>query len=498
MPLKLNSTLGGSITLNANTASTFTLDLPAVNGNVITSASPILDTPTFTGTANSTGTIVITNDTGNTLLTVQGDGGGTIVSRRYGTSAFGGAFNLQKARGTVSVPTAVQVGDRAGAINFQAYGGSNYRNVASVRSQVESYDSDSNVSGYLTLDTNLYSTAATERVRITAAGNVAIGTSSPLGLFHSSISGTTNNSYFDAYGGGTNLIFRRANGSLASPTALLADDSIATFGARGYDGTSFTTSAKSFIGINAAENWSNTAQGSYIIFNNTPAGSTTRAEVMRINPSGSVGIGTSSPVTVSNQTSCTVNGTNVGRFDVKVGDVHVAQYLATSTDVQIGSLTNIPVLFYGNSVERARITATGNFGINTNAPATILHVNGTIRYTARPAAGTITAIGYDVNGDLKNSSSSLRYKYDINDYSKGLAEVMQLRPVTFKFNGEERENVGFIAEEIDELGMSEVMLYDEENRPDGVLYPNMVALLTKAIQELKSEVESLKAQIANT
>lgn len=447
MPLKINSPLGGSITLNANTASTYNLDLPPDNGAILTSASPSLNDPTFTGTANSTGTIVITNDTGNTLLTVQGDGGGAIVSRRYGTSAFGGAFNLQKARGTDTVPTAVQVGDRAGAINFQAYGGSNYRSVASVRSHVESYDSDSNVSGYLTLDTNLYSTAATERVRITANGDVGIGTSSP-------------NKRLSVINGGST--------QFTVDTAAGANDLIK------FD----TYNASSIKGIYT---WSQ--QGT---------------EVMRIVPSGSVGIGTSSPIAVSNQTSCTVNGTNVGRFDVKVGDVHVAQYLATSTDVQIGSITNIPVLFYGNSVERARITATGNFGINTNAPATILHVNGTIRYTARPAAGTITAIGYDTNGDLKNSSSSLRYKYDINNYNKGLAEVMQLRPVTFKFNGEERENVGFIAEEIDELGMSEVMLYDEENRPDGVLYHNMVALLTKAIQELKAEVETLKAQIANT
>jgi hypothetical protein len=142
-------------------------------------------------------------------------------------------------------------------------------------------------------------------------------------------------------------------------------------------------------------------------------------------------------------------------------------------------------------------SATGNFGVGTNAPATTLHSNGTIRYTNRPAAGTITAIGFDTNGDLKASSSSLRYKYDIADYNKGLDVVNQLRPVLFKFNGETRENIGFVAEEIDTLGLTEIMLYDEQDRPEGVLYSNMVSLLTKAIQELSAALDAAESRIAD-
>lgn len=140
--------------------------------------------------------------------------------------------------------------------------------------------------------------------------------------------------------------------------------------------------------------------------------------------------------------------------------------------------------------------ATGNVGIGTTNPVTLLHVNGTIRYTNRPAAGTITAIGFDTNGDLKASSSSLRYKHDIKDYDEGLAEVMQLRPVSFKFNGEDIENIGFIAEEVDALGLTQVLTYNEEGQPEGVQYASMVSLLTKAIQQQQEIITSLESRIA--
>jgi len=141
------------------------------------------------------------------------------------------------------------------------------------------------------------------------------------------------------------------------------------------------------------------------------------------------------------------------------------------------------------------VSANGNVGIDTSSPAARLHVDGTIRYTNRPAAGTITPIGFDANGDLRASSSSLRYKHDIQDLETGLEEVMQLRPVQFKFNGETRTNMGFIAEEVAELGLEDVMLRNEENQPEGVIYANMVSLLTKAIQEQQAQIEELKAEI---
>ena len=138
----------------------------------------------------------------------------------------------------------------------------------------------------------------------------------------------------------------------------------------------------------------------------------------------------------------------------------------------------------GVLVERFRVTSNGNFGIGTSNPASRLHVDGTIRYTSRPPAGTITAIGFDINGDLTSASSSLRYKRDVTSYEKGLSVLNKLRPVTFRYNQEERYNSGFIAEEVDEAGLLEVMLYDNQNQPEAIIYTNLLALIVKSIQEL--------------
>ncbi len=251
---------------------------------------------------------------------------------------------------------------------------------------------------------------------------------------------------------------------------------------------------------------------------------TNGSEKVRIDDTGNVGIGTSLPRTkmhtpndimsggilssgdATATPSCQISGgaihfgKSVANFlsrAVRIRAVENVGYMGLSVDSMLNAYTtaNLPS---SGTYDQNFLTIqglTGNVGIGTASPATLLHVNGTIRYTDRPAAGTITAIGFDTNGDLKASSSSLRYKHDIQDYSKGLAEVMRLRPVSFKFNGEDITNIGFIAEEVDALGMTEVMLYDEEQRPNAIIYANMVSLLTKAIQEQQSIINDLKARI---
>jgi hypothetical protein len=99
--------------------------------------------------------------------------------------------------------------------------------------------------------------------------------------------------FADAFG--TNPIFnvRRANGTAASPSAVQASQVLGVIGASGY-GASAYMGTRARVGFFASENWTNTANGTFLTFNTTANGAATPggSERMRIDNAGNVGIGT--------------------------------------------------------------------------------------------------------------------------------------------------------------------------------------------------------------
>jgi hypothetical protein len=110
-------------------------------------------------------------------------------------------------------------------------------------------------------------------------------------------------------------------------------------------------------------------------------------------------------------------------------------------------------------------------------------------------SGGAANVGIAADGNLYRSTSSLKYKKNVENYQKGLDEIMQMRPVTYNSVNESEEGVqyaGLIAEEIHELGLTEFVQYANDGTPDALAYSNIVSLLIKGIQELKAEIEILK------
>jgi hypothetical protein len=117
--------------------------------------------------------------------------------------------------------------------------------------------------------------------------------------------------------------------------------------------------------------------------------------------------------------------------------------------------------------------------------------------TYNNGAGLSANVGVAGDGSFYRATSSLKYKRNVNNYTKGLAEVMQLRAVSYQgINELDGDNVyaGLIAEEVHDLGLTEFVQYAEDGTPDALAYQNMVALAFKAIQELKAEIDELKAK----
>jgi len=132
-------------------------------------------------------------------------------------------------------------------------------------------------------------------------------------------------------------------------------------------------------------------------------------------------------------------------------------------------------------------------------PRLWLNQNGSLfvpqAYVDTTSSGANMVVRSD--GLIYRSTSSLKYKTDVQDATHGLAEVMTLRPVTYKGNNDgDIVFGGLIAEEVHAAGLTEFVQYADDGTPDALAYGNMVSLAFKAIQELKSELDSVKAELA--
>jgi trimeric autotransporter adhesin len=137
------------------------------------------------GTSSPSSKLNVYSNTEASIIRTTGDGfGASFSAMRYDNTATSTFVLLNKARGSLASPLAVNSGDGVGTLGFLAYGGANNRTVASIIGGVDTYTSDTNISGILTFNTNGGSTLVTERMRINSSGNVGIGTSSPQSRLH--------------------------------------------------------------------------------------------------------------------------------------------------------------------------------------------------------------------------------------------------------------------------------------------------------------------------
>jgi hypothetical protein len=108
---------------------------------------------------------------------------------------------------------------------------------------------------------------------------------------------------------------------------------------------------------------------------------------MRVDASGNVGIGTTSPNTRLEVAGDATNGLlRVGQFQMKdsagvysgaVAGVNIFPF--TDGNVYVNNFSGGFIFRTLANLERMRITSTGNVGIGTSAPTTALHVVGTIK-----------------------------------------------------------------------------------------------------------------------
>ena len=303
-----------------------------------------------------------------------------------------------------------------------------------------------------------------------------------------------------------------------------------------YIGTGFATR---FASTSGAYIWTTAASG-------TAGNNITFTEAMRIDSSGNVGIGTSSPggyrinvqqaaadnfginVTASNGTSIMRmlhNGT-VGAIDVSY----------------TGGGSYSPLVFRTSDTERMRIDSSGNLlvGATVGGGFTVFYAatdcinsrsgaaagNATSlfvgRYSATSSTSGTLCFNVTTNGNVTNANNSygslsdVKLKENIVDVSPKLADLMQVRIVNYNFKeGQTHKQIGVVAQELEQVFPSmieensdyeEVTTTDEDGNETtervatgtttkSVKYSVFVPMLIKAIQEQQAIIQTLTDRI---
>jgi hypothetical protein len=246
--------------------------------------------------------------------------------------------------------------------------------------------------------------------------------------------------------------------------------------------------------------------------------------------SGDVGVGTTSPDSLSNFKFIDVgsSGTNQGVVQANNGTVKAAIYV-NGTNGNLATRTNHNLNLQTNGSTRATIDTNGNFMVGTtsptarftvaesgNAPASDFYTSGGAVGTPcmyvkkQPNDGTTSQVYIQFlfnnassgNGQINGNGSGAaafgsysdeRLKENISDIPPQLENICALRPVEFDYKTGGHQ-IGFIAQEMQEVYPDVVgTASDEMLTITG--WSKTEARLVKAIQELKAEVDQLRAQL---
>jgi hypothetical protein len=284
----------------------------------------------------------------------------------------------------------------------------------------------------------------------------------------------------DGYGtaGTTGLVnFRRARGTAAAPTAVLAGDNLGTIGGIGRGATGYSAGFNPRIDLAASENWSDIAQGTRIGFATTTPGAVS---------------GPSVRMTVG-------QGVQIGNVIADPGN----QNLGVANAIIVGGTSTASAAWMnsspaGNAISFVSGPNNTPFVFFSSTPTTVVQFNTTTPFATLNTSGAWGTI------------SDPRTKSDIEPYAQGLAAVLQLEPISFRYNGElgavldgpEVTRYGLDASVVQGI-MPELVSKHTNRDIEGNAFDEILVLengpliyaLVNAVKELSAEVEALKSKL---
>jgi hypothetical protein len=86
-------------------------------------------------------------------------------------------------------------------------------------------------------------------------------------------------------------------------------------------------------------------------------------------------------------------------------------------------------------------------------------------------------------------SSSIRYKTEVQAFTPGLELINRLRPVRFTWRATGERDLGFIAEEVNEVEPL-LTVFNTDGQVEGVKYAQITTVLVNAVKEQQAQIEA--------
>ena len=282
--------------------------------------------------------------------------------------------------------------------------------------------------------------------------------------------GTTPKFFWDASAESLGIGTSSPTGDLTIGTSSPRIDFLESNGSTGFDNTILIRDNDVFSiqtrngGNFVSNDYRSTANASGALTHEWRIGN---AEKMRINSSGNVGIGTSSPNTELDVFGG-VRSTSSGGYNqittTSIGDAAFSNNGNNWLTVKNGVPANA-----------MRIDSSGNLLVGTTSGSDKVVVNG-----------TVSATNF-------NTTSDATLKTNVETLTGSLDAVNALRGVSFDWIENGGSEVGFIAQEVEEV-LPEVVSTNDQGIKS-VKYGNMVAVLVEALKEQQLRIEALEAKL---
>jgi Chaperone of endosialidase len=245
----------------------------------------------------------------------------------------------------------------------------------------------------------------------------------------------------------------------------------------------YNTATGFYALVGNATGFDNTAAGYFALANNSEGNANTASgsEALYYNTTGRNNVAIGKSALLDNTT---------GRNNIAIG-----WYAGRRTDGN----DNILLAHKGvvGESQTMRLGIKGTAGV-AGSGITRTYIAGIKGVTTGLSAAS--AVFVDANGQLGTIKSSARFKEDIQPMANVSERLFALRPVTFRYkqadvDGSKPVQFGLIAEEVAKA-FPELVIYDEEGKPETVRYDLVATMLLNEFQKERALVAAQAAELA--